>query len=274
MIRKQVFSPILFFILLLIIYSCSDSKEEDTKNYKASIAKGSEFFDKKVHLDSAFYYYNLAKEYSTDKSGKEHTYALLQIATVQQYIGDYFGSEETITEALANYEGTVYKPYLYNMLAVAYDSQGKLDDALEYYKKAYDGFEDITGKVLAQNNIGLIYQQKNQHEKAIQLLKPLLKKYNRKVDSALILGNLGYSEYKLNRPDAYANLSQSLYLTDSLQSIDLSIPTNIHLAEFFKDSDNHKAKQYAINALNAAKKPISLINGLKYCNGLLRPAKE
>lgn len=253
MIRKIVYSPILFFALLLSVSSCSNYTKEESKEYYLLTAKADKA-NKKVQLDSAYFYYNLAKDNCWDKNGEDYTYVLLQMATIQQSIGDFYGSEETITEALANYEGTVYKPYLYNMLAVAYDSQGKLDDALEYYKKAYDNFEDNTGKILAQNNIGLIYQQKNQHEKAIRLLKPLLKKYNRKEDIALILSNLGYSQFKLNHPEAYANLSQSLHLTDSLHRIDLSIPTNIHLAEFFRDSDEHKSKQYAIDALDAAKK--------------------
>lgn len=267
MIRKIVFSPILLFMILLFIASCSHTVKEDGIKYKFSINKGDVFFDKKATLDSAFYYYNLAKESCADKQGEDRAYALLQIATIQQYIGDFYGSEETITEALANYRGTIYKPYLYNMLAVAYDKQKKFDDAFLYYKKAFESFEDATGKTLAQNNMGLIYQEKNEHEKAIQVFKPLLEKQNRKIDIALILNNLGYSQFKLNHPDAYDNLLKSLQITDSLKDVIGSIPTNLHLSEFFKDKDKIKSKQYALNALIAAKQihnPDEQLESLKW----------
>ena len=275
MVHKIVYSPILLLSILLFLDSCTNSVKEEGIKYKFSVNKGDEFFDKKVYLDSAFYYYDLAKESCTDKHGEDRAYALLQMATVQQYIGDFYGSEETITEALANYEATIYKPYLYNMLAVAYDKQKNFDDALQYYKKAYESFEDTTGKTLAQNNIGLIYQEKNEHEKAIRIFKPLLKKQNRKIDIALILNNLGYSQFKLNHPDAYSNLLQSLQITDSLKDVIGSIPTNIHLSEFYKDKDKIRSKQYALNALIAAKKvhdPDQQLESMKWlvasCDGL------
>lgn len=252
MIRKQVFSPILIFTLLLFVNSCSNYTKEESKEYYSLKAKADKAY-KNVQLDSAYFYYNLAKENCRDKNGEDYTYALLQIATVQQYVGDYFGSEETITEALANYEGAVYNPYLYNILAVTFDKQKRYDDAFQYYKKAHDSFEDNTAKILALNNIGLIYQRQKQHEKAIQVFKPLLEKDNRKVDVALILGNLGYSQYKLNRPEAYSNLLESLRLSDSLQDVIGGITANIHLSEFFMDKDKFKSRQYALNALKASK---------------------
>lgn len=267
MIRKMVYSPILLGTLLLFLGSCTNAIKEDGKKYKDFIVKGDEFLYNKVHLDSAFYYYNGARECYTDKKGEEQAYAMLQLATVQQYVGDFYGSEETITDVLANYEGTVYKPYLYNMLAVAYDKQRKFDDALQYYKKAYKSFEDARGKTLAQNNIGLMYQKKNEHEKAIQVLNPLLQNQNRKNDRALILSNLGYSQFKLHRPEGYSNLLKSLQVTDSLKDVIASITTNIHLSEFFKDTNKLASIQYAHNALLAAKKvhnPDEQLESLKW----------
>ncbi|WP_264520937.1 ATP-binding protein [Flavobacterium sp. N1994] len=266
MLRKKVYSPILFFILCCL-GSCTNPVKEDGEKYLTLIDKADGFFDKKVQLDSAFYYYNRAKEICYSKEGEDYTYALLQIATIQQHVGDFYGSEETLTEALANYKGSVYKPYLYNMMAVAFDKQKKWDDALLYYQKASKSFKDTIARTLARNNIGLIYQEKNQHEKAIVILKPLLNKHNRKQDDALILNNLGYSQYKLNRPEAYANLLKSYQVTDSLKDVMGSIQTNTHLAEFFRDKDKKKSSQFALNALNAAKQvnnPDDKLESLKY----------
>lgn len=257
MIRKLVHSSILLFVLLACISSCTNTINDGDKKYLSLKDKADTALYKKSQLDTAFFYYNLAKESCTNKKSENYAYVLIQIATIQQHIGDFFGSEETITEALNYYKEARYKPYLNNLLAVAYDKQQKYDDALHFYKKAFESFDNDTAKAIAQNNIGLIYQEKKQHEKAIQILEPLLGNHSlktNKTEIARVLDNLGYSQFKLNRPEAYTNLSKSLQLRDSLQDVIGSIPSNIHLSEFFKETDKFKARQYATNALLLSKK--------------------
>lgn len=266
MIRNKVYSPILFFTMLLCLGSCTNTLKQDGKEYKAMYDKA-EFYNNIVQFDSAYFYYIRAKEYCSNKKGEDYTYAMIQIATIQQFIGDYYGSEETLTEIYANYQGTIYKPYIYNLMAVAFDKQKKFDDALLYYQKASKSFINTEEKILVQNNIGLIYQEKNEHEKAIGILKPLLLRAEQKNDFALILSNLGYSQYKLDQPEAYSNLLKSCKLTDSLKDVVGSIQTNIHLAEFFKDTDKSKSNKFARHAFDAAKQvnnPDEKLESLKY----------
>jgi tetratricopeptide (TPR) repeat protein len=269
MIRKKVYSPILFLTLLVFICSCNNYIKDESKEFYLLKSKG-DTLNKKKQLDSAYFYYNLAKENCKDKNGENYAYVLLQIATLQQHVGDLFDSEETVTEALANYKGTLYIPYLYNILAVTYDKQNKYDDALQYYKKAYNTFQDDTAKAIAQNNIGLIFREKGQYQKAIQTFKPLLKNpylKPHKDQVARVMDNLGYTQFKINSPEAYYNLSESLRLRDSLQDIIGCIPSNIHLSEYFKNTDKLKAQQYAENALLLAKKinsPEDKLESLKW----------
>ncbi|UPT69898.1 MAG: tetratricopeptide repeat protein [Flavobacterium sp. JAD_PAG50586_2] len=268
MIRKKVYSPILFFVLMLFI-GCNNHQIGDANSYELYKNKGDTLL-KKVQLDSAYFYYNLATESCNDSKDENHTYALLQMATIQQHISDYYGSEETVTEALDHSKDTIYKPYLYNMLAVTYDKQRKYDDALLYYTKAFQTFKDSMAKAIALHNIGLIYREKGQLNKAVQIFKPLLKNRHLKANRfeiARVLDNLGYAQFKINDPAAYSNLSESLRLRDSLKDIIGSIPSYIHLSEFFLATDKAKAKMLAEKALalaNTIKSPDDRLESLRW----------
>nr|WP_294778178.1 tetratricopeptide repeat protein [uncultured Flavobacterium sp.] len=271
MIRKKLLSPILFFLTLGILVSCNDSiSNQEYEEYANFKTKGDTAFYKKVQLDSAYYFYNQAKDKCQNKSGEEYGYALLQMATIQQYVGDYFGSEETITEALANYKGTVYKPYFYNMLAVSYDKQKNFAGALEYYQKAYTTFQDASSKAIAQNNIGLIYLEQKQYKKAIDKLKPLLHNAdlkNNKIEFARVLDNLGYAQFQLADAEAYPHLSKSLQLRDSLRDNFGLIASNIHLSEYYKNTNKSLANEKALAALTFAQKinsPDDQLEALKW----------
>lgn len=253
---QKVCLPFLFLVLFLLSGACTTKSDIDFQKYQAYRNKGDALF-KTIQLDSAYYYYNLAKESLNESKDENHTYVLLQMANIQQHIGDFFGSEETVTEALTHTNDTIYKPYLYNMLAVAYDKQKKFDDALIYYKKAYATFKNSTAKAIAQNNIGLIYREKKQYYKAIAQLQPLLKNKYLKSDKdqmARVMDNLGYVQFKLDNAAGFSNLSGSLQIRDSLQDVIGSIASNLHMAEYFKDSDLSKSKAYATTALKLSKK--------------------
>ncbi|RKS00584.1 hypothetical protein [Flavobacterium sp. 102] len=255
MIREKVHFPILFLLLLAFTGSCIDSPVRNTEKYYTAKDEAEAFYAR-AQLDSAYLYYNQAKEASRDKTGDEYGYVLLQMATVQQYIGDFSGAEETITEGLANYSGATYQPYFYQLLAIIYDKQKKYADALPYYEKAFATFKDETAKAITKNNIGLNYLERKQYHKALEVLKPQLKDpflQNKKNEIARVLDNLGYAQFKLNSPDANDNLMKALQLRDSLQDYNGLMASNIHLSEYFQN-DKSKSKKYAADALLAAKK--------------------
>lgn len=255
MIHK-VHLPFLFLLFALLLGSCTYKYDSDSTKFLALKTKGDTALNEKVQLDSAYHYYNLARESLKESKDENHTYILLQMATIQQHIGDFFGSEETVTEALSHSKDTIYKPYLYNMLAVAYDKQKKFDDALAYYEKAQATFRDDTAKAIAQNNIALIYREKKQYHEAIVRLQPLL--HNRylkpkKEEIARVMDNLGYAQFKSGNASGYANLTRALQLRDSLKDILGSMASNLHMAEYFKDSDKAKSHGFAIKALQLSK---------------------
>ena len=73
MILKKVCFPILFFIILGVLLSCSDTKSnQEFRDYVVLKTKGDTAFYKKVQLDSAYFFYNQAKDKCSDKSGEEY----------------------------------------------------------------------------------------------------------------------------------------------------------------------------------------------------------
>jgi len=255
MIHK-VHLPFLYLLLLVFSLSCTRQAPNDLAKFQVLKTKGEGLYEK-TKFDSAYYYYNLARESLNGSKDENHTYVLLQMGTIQQHIGDFFGSEETVTEALSHTKDTIYKSYLYNMLAVSYDKQKKFDDALIYFKKAQATSKNDTAKAIIQNNVALIYREKKQYHKAIALLEPLSQdKYlkPKKEEVARVIDNLGYTQFKSGNASGYANLSRALQLRDSLQDVLGSMASNFHMAEYFKDSDKAKAHHFAATALQLSKK--------------------
>lgn len=246
MIFKKIHFPIFYFLLFGILFSCEKKETTEQKKKYTTFRKKGDSFYTTLQLDSAFYYYNLAKNIYPDVNEENRAYIDLQIALIQQYNGDLFGCEETVTEVLAYYKGVTYKPYLYNVLAISYDKQKNFDSALEYYKKAALTFSTDLEKATAQNNIGLIYLEKNDYKKSNQILKPLLKNsvlIADKTQYARVLDNLGYSQYKSNIAEGITNLLKSIQIRNSLQDHIGLIASNIHLSEYYRNSNKDLAQK-------------------------------
>ena len=257
MVFKKIHFPIFCFFLIAIQFSCKNNENSQSAEKYRSLNEKGYFFFSKLQLDSAFYYYNEAKNIAVTLDEEKLAYSNLQIATIKQYNGDLYGCEETITEALANYGGDTYKPYFYNLLAVSYDKQKNFSDALKYYKKAELFFSSDIEKAVARNNIGLIYLEKHEYEKSNQILKSLVKDplvLNTKSEYARVLDNLGYSQYKSNNPEGITNLYKSFQIRDSLQDRIGLIASNMHLSEYYRNSNQDQAQKYAFGAFNSAKK--------------------
>ncbi|HPW98641.1 MAG TPA: hypothetical protein PK218_08775 [Flavobacterium sp.] len=86
---KKAFFFIAFSAMILLLQSCKKHSEPSTETnsvYTNNINKGLEKHNLQ-QLDSAFYYYNQASQTAYD--GDSKAYALFQIATIQQQVGDF-----------------------------------------------------------------------------------------------------------------------------------------------------------------------------------------
>ena len=252
---------LLFFLFFIgILFSC---KEEETPNTDALCyqynTKATEFLGQN-QWDSAYYYYNQSKNEALDKKSEQYAYTLLQIATMLQANGDLSGCEETLTEALANYNGTTYLPYFYNLLAIAYDKQKDYDQALTFYNKALEVTTDPLNIAIVQNNIGLVYLQKKEYQKSLAILEPLSKDpkiLGTPVEYARVLDNLGYVQFQLQQAEGIDHLNKSLQLREELQDSLGLLTSYMHLSEYHQTDDPTMAQAFALKAYDVSKKTVS-----------------
>lgn len=274
---KKAFFFIAFSAMILLLQSCKKHSEPSTETnsvYTNNINKGLEKHNLQ-QLDSAFYYYNQASQSAYD--GDSKAYALFQIATIQQQVGDFYGSEETAIDALKQAKSNLYAPYLYNLLGIAFLEQNNFSEAIQYYNKVYNDTLNNLDKAIVKNNIAVVYLEKKEFQKAIQIEEALLTNtvlQNDKKNYAKVLDNLGYAYFKTNNPKALPFLNQSKFLRDSLNNDYEKIATYIHLAEYHQATNPKLALQMATQAFtfaNTTNNPDDKLEALKLKVALSNP---
>src|ERR671910_539130 len=99
--------PFFYFIILLFFFSCQEKKpvtiNTDHIRKEASTLRNKAIKNiDKQNFNTAFYQFNKSKQlYETLKDSANIGYILSEMAFIQQVNGDYYGSKETVTEALA-----------------------------------------------------------------------------------------------------------------------------------------------------------------------------
>ena len=189
-------------------------------------------------------------------------------AFVQLYESDYSGCE------LSSIQGLAYlKPYnilqseydAYNLIGISSNELKNYDNALTYHKKALSIASQ--GKLVSKfhyeassrNNIGVVYQNLNNHRDAIEIFRFALKEKNLLQESpemyAMITDNLAYSKFKLkDYQDLPALFFKSLRIREEINMSSGVIANKIHLSEFYADqNDTLSAQKYANEALQLAK---------------------
>jgi signal transduction histidine kinase len=259
-------------------FACQEKKVQPVakQNPFTELIEKGEYFERKLQFDSAYFYCFKAKSY-VEPNSEQAAFTSLKLAHLQNTIGDYFGSEETITEALKNYEGDTYLPYLYNLMAVNYHKLKNTEESIHYYQNALSISKVPLDKIIYYNNIGLLYIEKKEYHKALELYKPLLADtilQQNQLEFARVMDNFGFTEFKLNRTTAINHLNTAFQIRDSLQDDIGLIASHMHLSEYYQKSNNQFAHKYALKAYNAAQKaksPDDELEALKWLIQLSSP---
>lgn len=258
----MVRSPFLILIAGIFFFSCNNNLKDDTSQVVKTEApflreKALEYFKQEVY-DSAFFYFNKSKElYEIEKDTANIGYCLYQMAMAQQTLGDYYGSEETLTELL-KFKIPDYIAPAYNQLGIIAKEQKNYDDAYKYYTSTLENAKNEVEKISPLNNMAVIWIQKNEPLKAVVILESIL---NSQVFSdttlyakkARITDNLGYAYFKVNRnEDALTFLNEGLEIRNKANLSYDAIESYLHLAEFYQKSNLSKSDEYALKAYKNA----------------------
>lgn len=157
---------LLFFIFILLLFSCKKESIMTSDNYyykRARICRESK------NTDSAFYYYNLAKnEYLKINDSLGVGNSLVNMALIQTNKGDFYGGIESSFEAnkfLRRENDSIFRNRLatnYNNIGLSYYFLKDFGKSSSFYIKALKYIDPEENKLLCYNNIGdvLINQQK------------------------------------------------------------------------------------------------------------------
>ena len=256
MILKKVLFPILFFILL----SSCDSDILSIKKYEEYTSKGYDYFYKD-QFDSAFVYFDKSKAYSS-KTNKENTivYPIIMISEIQRIKNDYYGCEESLTEALKYVDKNtdiIYLAFIYNNFALSYSELADYKEALKYFNLSLKIASTQKEKLIIQNNIAYNYLKQNQFKEAKNILEAIKKNdslQKEPIEYARVLDNLGYAKFKLNQKNGINDLMKAKIIREeNLNEVGLTA-TSMHLAEYYENSDINLAKTYALKAFKYASK--------------------
>ena len=283
-------SPFFIVVLFLSIVSCQKSvntiidtskNQESQKNSQASkYSELGDSYNRDNKSDSAFYYYNKSKElFEVERDSSYIAYNLIGMAHIQQTYGDYYSSEETLTEALPYINNDLqYQVAANNLFGIAAKELKNYDDAVRYYTKILKTVSDSVSRVAALNNIATVCMEQKKYRKAIALLEPILKSdildtlQNKK---ARIIDNLGFAYYKANRSqEGLTLMNQALAIRTTINDSYGSIESYLHLADYYQKSHYQKSKENALHAYEEATKYRSIDERLEALSFLMSRNQE
>tara|TARA_R110000765_G_scaffold295818_3_gene390981 strand:- start:10424 stop:12367 length:1944 start_codon:yes stop_codon:yes gene_type:complete len=161
------------------------------------------YFSNVSHIaDSAFNNYNRSKNYfeqirDSSRIGRN----LLNMGTIQKDYNDFFGSKETITEALQflNLQrDEQYIAHCYNILATDHRKLLNYQDAINYYLMSIETTSSETDNLIYQNNLAASYIDNTQYSDGISLLNLIMKDSilaDNQREYARVLDNLAYAKW-------------------------------------------------------------------------------
>ncbi|MCL5246502.1 hypothetical protein M4I21_11820 [Cellulophaga sp. 20_2_10] len=204
------------------------------------------------NIDSAFVNYNLSKnQYKAFNDSSLIGKNLISMGMIQKNKSDFFGSKETITEALhylkPNKDSTTVA-LAYSTLAGNHRKLLNFDDAELYYKKAFSLATNPETILKYKNNLAASYIDNKEYPKAIALLTKVHKDPLTKIEekqAARVLDNLTYAKWLSGSKDNIeADLLNALQQRTKHKDLKGKIASYTRLGEFYTSTDPKKASAY------------------------------
>lgn len=275
MLRSQFFSLLIFLFILSCKEKTTVSVTPNPIKKEASLLRDNALtnFNKK-DFNNAFYYFNKSKiAFETIKDSTNIAYNLIQMASIQQINGDYYGSKETLTDALPYIKkDNNYLAAANNFFGIADKELSNYNDAIFYYNEAINDSKDLLSKQAPLNNIAVIYIQQKKYDKAINVLESILNKKSESLSEskARVVDNLGFAYFKKGMAEkGFALMNEGVKMRNLINDSYGGIESNLHLAEYYAKIDSQKSNRYANTAYQTATKFNSIDERLKALSFLI-----
>ncbi|SHJ87750.1 tetratricopeptide repeat protein [Pseudozobellia thermophila] len=183
--------------------------------------------------------------------------SLMNIGVLQKDQNDFFGSKETLVEALKFIKDPLLATYCHNALGTDHRKLLNHSEAINYYKKAIKGAGTPDDRILYQNNLATAYIDNREYEKAEALLKTISKDTalpkNQK-QHARVLDNLAYARWLSGLEIGEGEFQLPLNMRKAQNDLRGQIASYTHLGEFFSNTDKQRAKVYFDSVIQLSKR--------------------
>ncbi|GAA3644489.1 tetratricopeptide repeat-containing sensor histidine kinase [Flavivirga jejuensis] len=219
------------------------------------------YYDEITNLsDSSFYHYNISKTHflninDSSQVGKR----LISMSLIQQNQSDFFGSKETITEALQYLHPKKDIKHIassYNTLATNHRKLLNYNDAINFYKKAIKIILSKKDKLAYKNNLAATYTDNKQYKSAISILESIVKDsvvLNNEKKYARIIDNLAYVKWLSGQNETEKTLLEALNIRIKNNDKRGQIASYTHLGEFYSKNNRMKASAYFDSVIRLSK---------------------
>lgn len=253
---------LLLFLIFTIIYSCEKRTQseyidgQDNFNY----AEARKFRDSKK-IDSAYYYYNLAKnDYKKVGDSLGVAQSLINMGIIQTNKGDFYGGIETSLEAekyLKDKSDDKIQANLarnYNNMAIASSFLYNYTDAVKFYKNTLNYTKDKKNRAIYYNNMGKLLTNMKEYSKAKYFLNLSLQTTSDSIDYARALSNLSAAEYlSNNNNDPLKDYIRALAIRQRFNDITEMNSSYATLSDYYSDKNTDSAKIYAEKMYSTAR---------------------
>ncbi len=217
------------------------------------------FFYENQTPDSTFYRYNLSKSYFEKlKDSSQVGRRLTSMALIQKNHNDFFGSKETVTEALQFLHPEKDVKYIasnYSTLGTNHRKLLNYEEAVVYFQKAIEKTESTKNRFTYKNNLAVTYIDSKQYKKAISILKEIsndsifihTKNYSR------VLDNLAYAQWLSGENIGAKAFLEPLEIRKLKKDKRGQIASYTHLGEFYSKLNQIKAYSYFDKVIQLSK---------------------
>lgn len=253
--------PLLLLIGILFLVSCENrikSTQEAEKN--PYYEQAYEFLDKN-EFDSAFVYFEKAKSLFLERNDSVGVAeSLINMAITQADFGDYYGSQETSTQAIEylNLNDSSQHALLgmvYNNLSNVYTSLKDTKKAIESNQLAIQYTSSPTNRKVYENNLASTYIANQEYEKASEILKELVSNADsNSIDYARFLTN--YARAKSHLDTAYKLLpvlKKAMQIRRKNKDPWGLNSSYSHIANYYKERNKDSALFYSMQQFDIAK---------------------
>ena len=284
-----------------ILVSKRAKEKKDTLHIAGSYRCMGAYYENTSQNDSAFFYYLKAKKhFGKLKNNREICRSLQDLAMVQCYSNDYWGSELSLINALkiAKKDKLVNDQYFINML-IGINSCGlkNYGKAVEYHTKALnillenDGIKHNNDVANCLSNIGTSYMYNGNFKESVAFFEKALKEYDHKkktpdiytytlnnyANSKIQLGNLlGVKDtlFKVSKIMDSTGIDQGrnfnkMFISEYYASVKDTINSIIYAKEAVQVSKEFNAPDDILRCLKQLSK-VDPSNALKYATEYIK----